>query len=488
MWNRTPAVVLTLVLTLAAGGSAASPWPVVRASAQAARAQCAGERAPAARHLSDWVRRGRTGSPAATGPNGTAARALVLACAIGRYGTRPWLVAALARHGAVLAATVPGGEAALPAAVGLLVAGCAGGNAAWTEAAHARIETLLARRVDGQGVSRTGAVRDTATDHAAYATARRRLLACGLRPGPVFARVDRMPDFLTQAAAPDGRYARIGAGEPLRVRSGTPRPDPYRVYDEGYVFARSVGSVDLFTTLRFGAPSTRVHGHADTGALTLDAGGTRLLADPGDSPTVDARMRRYLASRTAHDTVDVGGAPYRAATPVTTHHADRYDVTTLRVTTPAGAVWTRTVVYSRRGGYLVVDDRITSPRPVDVVQRWNLPAGHACDRTGWSVATTGPGADVTVYWVGSRPELSATTGQEEPLLGWQVDDAGRAVPAPLAEARLHGTSTRFTTVLVPRPDTAPPSWVGQVPDETGAVRVTVSIGDVVEAFIAGSPA
>lgn len=485
MRTRTPATVLALVLLLALGGSAADPWPAQHVSVAAARAQCLGERTPPARELRDRVSRGGTGTPVSTGRDGTAARTRALACGIGRYGTRPWLVAALARHGAALAATRPGGSAALPVAVGLLVAGCTGGNGAWTEAAQARISELLAARVDPHGVSATGSVRDTATDHTAYAGARQRLLACGLAPGDVFDRVDRMPDFLAHATAPDGWYARIGAGAPLRGRPGP--AERYRRYDQGYVFARSDDG-ELFTALRFGPAAVQVHGHADAGELTLDAAGGRLLADPGDSPTAGARMRAYLASRAAHDTVDVGGAPYRPATITATHHADRYDLTTVRVTTPAGAQWIRTVVYSRSGGYLVVDDRITSPRPVDVVQRWNLPADHSCERTGSSVTTSGPGADVALYWVGSQPALTVTTGQEQPLLGWQVDDAGRVVPAPLAEARLRGTTLRFTTVIVPRADGAPPARVSELPGETGGVRVTVSIGDVVEAFLAGTPA
>jgi hypothetical protein len=442
-----------------------------------------GDRRMTDRHralLADWVadnpRRGPA-TPAAWNDMSTGLRTIVLACAVGTYGPQRWLTDALDAHGAVLADPafgLPAGNHALHVRIGLLVAGCVRDREAWKRTAEDRIAALLRRSVDAEGVTDEGSIGYQGSNFRWYGQARARLVACGRSPGAVFDRVERMPDLLAHATAPDGRYEQIGDMDDLRAivipsspgalyaasrgRRGTRPVDTYRAFARGYVFGRSGWGTDrpfgdeLFYALRFGPPTAHHHGHEDAGALTLYAGGRRLLFDAGRYRYDDAPMRGYLESRRAHNTVDVTGAPYdREATSVllASRHTADHDLTSVRVFALGGTVWTRTVLYSRTGGYLVVDDRVDTTARREIVQRWNLRDDRDPVVRGTSVA----GGGVTLTWVGAVPRLSFTVGQESPLLGWRSRRYGEVFAAPVAEARLAGTAARFTTVLAPGPVT-----------------------------------
>ena len=460
-----------------------------------------------ARHraiLADWVRdnpRSRPPSPFSWSDMATGLRAIAYSCAIGSYGYQPDLVAALRSHGAVLANPRFGasrGNHALHVRLGLLVAGCVVPDPAWTRAARARIDTLLAGSVDVQGVTDEGSTAYEASNYVWYQEAERRVRACALGPGALFRRVDLMPAFLAQATAPDGTYEQIGdgdrnaavpiAGSPAALyaatlgRRGVAPGAVYSTYRRGYVFGRSgwgrarKPSDELFYALRFGPPmAVQVHAHEDAGALTLYAYGRQLLFDAGRYKYDDSALSAYLRSRAAHDTVDVPGARYdhgAATALVTSRHTAAYDLTTVRVTALRGTTWTRTVLYSRTGQYLVVDDALVNSGDATMVQRWNLPEDGARTLRGAGLSVTGPGADLSMTWLGAAPDLSLVTARRSYRYA-------TSFPAPVVEARTTGRTGRFTTVIAPRPDASGLRLVPRVTSSSvspGAVDLTVSVG------------
>jgi hypothetical protein len=470
-------------------------------------------RAMLARHaaiLADWLRDNpRKGAPSPMSWNDmtTGIRAIGFACAISSYGYKPVYATALRNHGTVLANPKFGsqvGNHALHVRLGLLVAGCVGPNRTWSDTARRRVETLLRGSVDAQGVSDEGSASYQRANYTWYLEAKRRVEGCRLTPGSTFRRVTQMPEFLAQLTAPDGTYEQIGDSDRVEAkpitasphalyaatggRKGTRPTTVYKVYKRGYVFGRSGWGAsrpfadELFYALRFGAPlRSQIHGHEDAGALTLNADGRKLLFDAGRYRYDGSALSRYLESRTAHNTVDVPGARYNEGARtvlVATRRNASYDLTTVRVTALSGTTWTRTVLYSRAGRYLVVDDKLTNNRSAAMVQRWNLPEKGTRKVRGSSLSADAPGADLSMFWVGAKPRLSVTTGRTSPRLGWRSYSYGTAFRAPVAEARLTGRKGRFTTVIVPRPDGAP----GARPAVYGAkftgswVELTVSVG------------
>jgi hypothetical protein len=471
-----------------------------------------GNRAMLDRHreiLRDWLRDNPPGGarvPVAWGDMATGLRTIALACAVGSYGPRRWLLDALAAHGAVLDDPSFGsrsGNHALHVRNGLLVAGCVLGREDWISAAHSRIGALLRGSVDTEGVTDEGSVMYQQVNYRWYRETQHRLEACGQRPGAVFERVARMPAFVAHATDPSGRFVQIGDTDRVEVRpnqadgvavyaatrgrEGTRPTETYRVYGRGYVFGRSGwGESRPFTdelqyTLRFGPPlDEQVHGHEDAGALTLHAYGRPLLFDSGRYRYDGSPMRHYLDSRRAHNTVDVDGVRYRTDVPaqlVTARHTPEYDLTTIRVTALAGAVWTRTVFYSRAGRYLLVDDRVTGSTGREVVQRWNLPEDTGIHTNADSLDTEGPGPGISMLWVGSAPRLSVTRGRQNPLLGWRAYRYGEIFPTPVAEARV--TGGRFTTLLAPRSGPEGPMVTDTVVSGN-LVRMTVVFNGVTE--------
>jgi hypothetical protein len=460
--------------------------------------------------LADWLRDNpRRGAPSPMSWNdmATGIRAIVFSCAISSFGYKPVYATALRNHGTVLADPrfgPPRGNHALHVRLGLLVAGCVGPNRSWTETAHSRVESLLRGSVDAQGVTDEGSARYQLANYTWYLEAKQRLRACRLTPGSTFSRVARMPEFLAQATAPDGTYEQIGDSDrseaaPLPEsahslyaatggREGTRPTTVYKAYQRGYVFGRSGWgrsrpfAHELFYALRFGSPlRSQIHGHEDAGALTLNADGRKLLFDAGRYRYDGSPLSGYLESRVAHNTVDVQGVRYdggaRTAL-VTSGHTAAYDLTTVRVTALTGTTWTRTVLYSRTGRYLVVDDNLRNSRGATMVQRWNLPEIGTRTVRGSSLSVDAPGADLSMFWVGAKPRLSVTTGRKSPRLGWRSYRYGTAFAAPVAEARSTGRTGRFTTVIVPRADGAPgarPSVSG-VKVTGGWVELTVTVG------------
>lgn len=439
-------------------------------------------------------------SPFSWADMATGRRVLVLAGAVSTHGALPWLLDAMGAHGTVLARPGFGavrGNHALHVHAGLLVAGAVLAREDWLDLAVGRLDDLRRTSFDDEGINREGAIGYQGLNLRWFDETRRRIVAAG-RPSPAsFDQVGRIAELLEHATLPDGTYEAIGDTGIANPRSWVPdaaapsaeRP-VHRVYNAGYLFARSGwggerdASDETFYSLRFGGPrSHENHGHEDQGSLTLYAHGQRLLFDAGLYRYGSSARQRHVASRRAHNVVDVLGATYRddvGARLVATEHTPGRDVTTVAVTAMAGTSWLRTVLYSRTGDYLLVHDRLSHLGDVTSVQRWNLPTGRTVRVDRDAVLTSGPGPNVVLCWAGPT-RLDVVEGDEERMLGWRAPRYGVWLPSPVAQATTRGRTTDLTVVVVPVPAGREAPAVGVAAEATGGVlRVTVTVGDRTE--------
>src|SRR5699024_7832518 len=144
------------------------------------------------------------------------------------------------------------------------------------------------------------------------------------------------PEEIAHATRPDGTFVGIGdtdGGGPKAVGSpftdyvssggsdGEAPPDLLKIYDQGYLFARSGWGEternydeETFFSVSFGH-SDRVHGHPDGGSLTFSANTVNWIVDPGKFQYGGGIERRYMLSRASHSLVSIDGRePKKSAT------------------------------------------------------------------------------------------------------------------------------------------------------------------------------
>ena len=433
--------------------------------------------------LRDWLRdnpRATPRSPFAWNDHATAWRAMVLACTARIVRTSPWLRAALWLHGSVLAdphVYVRHGNHALNQAIGLLDIGCVLRRAVWKRLAAGRIGRLVVESIDAAGVSNEHSIGYELYDYRRYVAAEGRLRACGLAVPAAFARVDRMPTFLGWATLPNGEYELIGdtrVGKAAAIQGtlaefaatgGTSGPRPagtFATFAAGYAFGRSGwGDARPFAdetafSVRYGRGKA-FHGHADGGSLTVYGFGSRLIVGSGTYSYNGGPFRSYFVGRTAHNVVTVGGVAYRpAATTPLRFRTETPDAAALGLDVRGypGVRDRRIVTFSKALGYLIVDDRLVSPRVRTFSQLWHLAPSSAPTVLDGVVRTHTPAGDVAIVQLAARPRTTIVTGAVHPIQGWLTYRYGHRLRAPTVEARLRGRSARYLTLIVPVRDDA----------------------------------
>ncbi len=438
--------------------------------------------------LEDWSRTDTKAVPYAWLGMSQGMRAIAFACAVKQLGAPGWLVSEMREHGRYLAQAknyVRVGNYAMHQNDGLMVLGYVLDDMAWQRMALQRNAAYFAGALDAEGVTTEGSVgygRNNLKwmqDAVAYVTLSGQRLPASMR------RVDRMATFLAHASTPDGRYEMLGdtlygsdtryAGDILKGSIGEyaqsgghrgPRPDKtLAVFKVGYLFNRSGwGTVrpmaaETSYSLRFGrARSESVHAHQDAGSLTMYAHGSQLLWDQGLYEYYGGPMRTYVQSAAAHNRVTVAGVvpSLTASSPlVTVSDTARSTLATVQIRDLPGVSWTRTVLYSKRGRYLVVRDDLASSKPRTYTQRWHLAADRTVRRSRAgsveAVHTGGLGADVDVYYSGRTPVLSVVKGRTRGgLMGWRSLDIGQRTAVPVIEAVRTGKAVTYLTVIIPR--------------------------------------
>lgn len=460
--------------------------------------------------LHDWAADNPVASPPSAfswNDHSTAHRAMVYACAVETMPDEAWLRSVAEVHGAVLADPefyVGFGNHALNQNTGLVAVGCVSDHPEWSELGADRTAQLLGESVDEQGVTNEQSVGYQLYNLTMYRTAEEYLTACGLTLPEEFDRLDAMPEFLAHATLPNGTYETLGDTDvnPAQPIDGTPaqfaatrgaegeRPDESTaMFDqEGFLFGRTGWgknrefSDEVFYSLRFGALPRTDHGHYDGASVTLYGFGRRLVLDPGKYKyQEDDPIRVFVRSREGHNVVAAdGGGLQDVPTELVGHRSDESaDVTVVRQETPEGVNLERTVVFSRQGGFLLVEDAVTARGPTTFRQLWHLAPGAGPTVAGSSVTTHQDRGNVAIYQLADQPSVSIVEGQTDPVQGWISEEYGTAIPAPVAEASVEGERARFVTLLVPFAETPPDvSWEA-VGDEGEGLVARVTIDGVV---------
>jgi len=425
-----------------------------------------------------WIAHNPRSHPASVyswGDHATAWRAMTLVCIAGMLPRTEWLVRAIDTHARVLADPrfyVGRGNHALNQAIGLLDAACYLRRKGWQRLAAQRIGRLVARSISAQGVSNEQAIRYDLYDYLRFIAARDHLLACGYPVPRDFDRVLRMPTFLAHATRPDGRYETLGdttdrdataiRGTPAEFaatagRRGVKPRSEVAIFRRGYAFGRTGWGEDrpfedeAFFSLSFGS-GMALHGHDDGGAVTLYALGTQLLVDPGYGDYNASSWSAFFGSRRAHNTVvtsSLRSHPGRETILERSSVSPGSAELVVRVQAYSGALIRRRVIFSRRVGYLVVEDTIASSVARTWRQSWHLREGSrplTRGRRTWTRAGTGR---LLIEQLVGRGVTTHRQGQRDPLQGWISRAYGHHTPAPVVERSVRGRSVRFITVLAP---------------------------------------
>ncbi|MFC7465341.1 heparinase II/III family protein [Brachybacterium sp. GCM10030252] len=468
------------------------------------------------RYVRDWVEKNpsnRPRSPYAWKDMVDGIRALQLCVAAPLVRDRSpedleWLERAIADHLAWLSDPAHLGHSnhALHQHQALFVCARMLGDDAATNLAVSRLGELFTEQYDEQGVNAEGAIAYHYANRLWWEKVFRRLDVEDVARPPGAERLELAPEELAHATRPDGTFVSIGdtdGGSPRPVRTpvtdyvssegalGEPPENLVKVYDAGYLFARSGWGEteksfkeETFYSVSFGR-SDRVHGHPDGGSLTFSADTVNWVVDPGKYQYGKSIPRSHFLSHDAHSLAYVEGLPRRPGSTVTLtkrvveprfHHwmfdDDGYDGVRLR----------RHVSYSVSGDYLVVIDAFQSAGEITGVQRWQL--GHEVTATVSRnhVALDAEGHHAALCFTGTATDLSTVRGRMEPFDGWVATGWKTKKPAPAVLARKHGTHFRFITVIAagkgdhPRIETLPGARRGAV-----LLRVTTHrLSEIVE--------
>jgi Heparinase II/III-like protein/Heparinase II/III N-terminus len=431
----------------------------------------------------------------------TALRAVVLACAAELTPMTTWLRSALILHGQTLADPAfyrRQGNHALNQDIGLLEVAKVLNRSDWRKLAGERINTLILRSVDAEGVTNEQAIGYEDFNYRRYREAEARMLAVGLEPSAAFARVDLMPQFLAHATLPNGTYEMIGdtsAWPADRIlgtvaeyaaSQGASGPEPtatVKRYKAGYLFARSGWGDDrppveeTFLSMKWGAAPI-FHGHRDGLELTLASRGSRLLVDPGPYSYGGGAYRWFFKSRAAHNIVTVDGSTWsETATTRLLGYGEsaRFVDIRLQGAGDRGVVHTRRMTYSRALDYILVEDRLTSASLHTYRQLWHFVEDAKPFVGANGVRTQRAHGNVLIRQLAGSPEVRIVKGATSPIQGWISYKGGQKLAAPVEEAILRGRSVRYLTLIVPA-EGRPGATVSDLELTSSGYAVTIRIG------------
>lgn len=453
----------------------------------------------------DWIRDNPIRRPrqgAAYGQIETGFRLLTFACALAGPAPNPALIAksmtAQAKYSAARWRAI--NNASFHAGSGILATGCSLNRGPLIQ----RGLSFMSRMSDAM-IAADGSVREGATDYArdTYAWTQHaiaRVAACGQAIPEPLSRSSLIPNFLTQAVRPDGKYEALGdssvdravpsdapADSTLKYAStagaqGTNPGTVYAPFSAGFIFARSGWGTptrpfgkETFYSLRTGPGSAyEYHAHNDAGALTLASQGSQLLFDTGIYRYGGGDASWFVRTRAAHNTVLIRGVPSGAPRPTVTasYTSGDGDFTSINDAAYVRSSIQRSVWYDRAGDFFVVMDDVSTRKPRYISQNWNLGRDRTVTVNGAAAATAGSGANVSIISVGDTPDYSVLTGSRNPWRGWNSAAYGELSPSPSlgVQTATRVASARLVTVIVPRdaetPETAV-SATGQL-DATGA--------------------
>lgn len=294
-------------------------------------------------------------------------------------------------------------------------------------------------------------------------------------------------ELWVHATRPDGSVAPIGgAGTPVTWTERTPASsaeiyaatssnsgeasdDLLYTHPVGWVFGRrSWGETErnfdeeTFFSLRHGALESSER-HDDNASVTFSARGVNWL---DDLPTAEGDW----SARDRHSTVNVDGR-YRThsnAELTRTRATEQCFDLEVRDRAYLPVAFTRRLVYSRTGDYLVLIDQTRSADPHHGTQVWMVPPGLKVERTAKGVTLRSDEARCEMVWLNvPTPEL--TIEQVEAREGSSPQDGTWSrIAAPFT-----GASNRLVTALVPA-DRDEQIECSRHPMEEGSLSLSVS--------------
>lgn len=385
----------------------------------------------------------------------------------------PWLEATIRDHADFMSDPQNLGKAnhAMHQHEALFVCGRILQDEVLTQRAVDRLGGLIEQEYDEQGVNREGAVAYHYNNYVWWERALQRLDVEGVARPPAASRHARAPEEIAHSTRPDGTFVAIGdtdGGTPRTMSSpvtdyvmsrgaeGEAPPDLVKVYDAGYVFARSgwgeterTLDEETFFSVSFGR-ADRVHGHPDGGSITYSAGTVNWVVDPGKFQYGHSLPRKHFLSRAAHSLVTIEGKTPRKDAEVRLVRrveTDRSLDLTFEDDSFAGVVLTRRVIYSTGAEYLVVVDHVRSKDECVATQRWQL--GPDVDATvgRHSVALEAGGRTALLRLAGTPAQVTTVRGQETPFDGWVSTGWKKKAEATAVLVSKTGTSFRFIAVL-----------------------------------------
>lgn len=381
---------------------------------------------------------------------------------------------------------------------GLYSLGCVLSVASARELSRERSDDLIRRAIDWQGVIDEGSLGYQESNYTWWSELRLKFHACDENPPSSFSRIDRMPQFLADATQPGGRVTAFG--DTLLGDQGTTDPQVSGLtafYNRGYLFSRSGTGTsrplnrESMLSLRYGQSyNSQAHGHMDAGNLEFFAYDEPLISDSGMHAYGGGFWRAWVKSPAAHNVMAADGAAYRRdrTTPLKySKVASGHTMASIATTVMTGANWKRTVVHSRRGNWLLVDDQVQQTSKRVLAQRWNLPAGSAYTlQYGRRLDESGSGSNLSVLFLGGAPSVYLRQGWRTPdkpyTVGWRSLAYGAISASPTLEARKSATSWHVVTLLAARPGGTSPGAVSvrDVSVTTTGVAVTIKTPTAVE--------
>lgn len=433
------------------------------------------------RHVSDWVESNPPLKPRswwAWTDMSDGIRALQLCLAAPLVAVRSpekmgWLEATVRTHAQHLANPEKQGVAnhALHQAEALFVCGRILHEDSLWQLALDRMSALIVEQYDRQGVNAEGATSYHDSNYLWWEKTLRRVDAEKLPRPPGAERHRTAPEEIAHATRPDGSLVMIGDTDPQAPKSvrspfiryvttngadGAPPQDRVKVYDAGYVFARSGWgtnkrrfSDETYYSISYGS-SRRVHGHPDGGSLTYSADQVNWIVDPGKFHYGQSTARDHFSSRASHSVVTIEGRTPTKNAQVTLHRStitDRHHDFVFTDGSFPGVNLVRRVIHSVRGEYLIVVDHVTSKDEVTASQRWPLGPEVQTRTSRHRVELEADGHHAALMFAGTQTDLDEVRGQDDPFDGWVSTGWKQKTPATAVSARKRGTSFRFITVV-----------------------------------------
>lgn len=425
-------------------------------------------------------------------------RAQVLAYGAPYLGDTDWLRDALEIHGAWLAdpTHLHHGNHALAQHVGLFVTASVLRRADWRDLAVSRLGDHLLHSYDADGVNEEASTAYQLLNLRWWRAVEERLRRERTGPLPGRERLDLAPEFLAHATRPDGALERIGDTDAASAtgladpridyvttqgEQGSPPADLRRVYPAGYAFGRTGWGEtgrslrdETFYSLRFGRQDA-IHGHPDGGSVTLWSAGVPWLTGVGKYAYDGSPTRRWVLSREGQNAVSVAGRRHDRRVPVrlvAQRHENDLDVYALEDRGFRGVVIRRLVCFSRRGEWLLVQDRVRADDQATVRSHLHLGAGVEVLASGRSIVLGHGNARATLTFAGSRPRTRVVEGSDDPVAGWVSQGWTDRTATPEIVLEKDGRTASITMVLTPV-DLGPHAYLRAVDADADAIVIDV---------------